>query len=256
MTSRAKKIMKPTGARVVVAKCRKGYEAVSELRIINFDSYFNETSLAKQHQEAHQRLLDVEAVLLQVKGRREYRLFEMAAQLLAEGLYQVSCANYRLAFFCLRSFLETSVAGVRFSAFEYELREWEAGRRDVSWTMLSGDETGCFSVNYANAFLPEIKDEMKHYQMLARRVYRECSEYVHGNPKSYSLAAHMDMGRVSGWFELFDAATSAVLFCFFVRYLKDLSLDGMSEDLRLVLEAELGHFSEIRSLIGGRGRDG
>lgn len=255
MTSRAKKITKSTGAGAVVAKCRKEYEAVLKVRTSNLDSYFNETSLAKRHQQAHQRLLDVENVLLQVKGRREYRLFEMAVQLLAEGLYQVSCANYRLAFFCLRSFLETSVAGVRFSAFEYELREWEAGRRDVSWTVLSGDETGCFSVNYANAFLPEIRDEVKHYQGLARRVYRECSEYVHGNPKSYAMAACMDGERVSGWFELFDAATTAVLFCFFVRYMKDISVDGMNEDLRLILETELGHFSEIRSLIGGRGRD-
>lgn len=255
MTPPSDKKSKPGRMKAASVKCKNQYEAVSNVRTINFNRYFDEDDFARQHQEAHQRLLDVEAVLAQVQGRREYRIFEMAQQLLAEGLYQVSCANYRIAFFCLRSFLETSVAGVRFSAYEYELREWEAGRRDVSWTLLSGDETGCFSPNYANAFLPEIKDEVRHYQGLARRVYRECSEYVHGNPKSFTLTAQMDAERISGWFELFDAATSAVLFCFFVRYLKDISAGEIGEDLRSILDAELGHFSEIRPLIGGRGRD-
>lgn len=232
--------------------CRTQYEAVLDTRRANFDAYFDDSDLAKQHHDAHQRLLDIEGVFSATVSRREHRLFVMAFQLLADGLCQVSCANYRLAFYCLRAFLELSVAGVRFSAFEYELREWEAGRRDVSWSVLSGDETGCFSVNFASAFLPDINDETKHYQGLARRVYRDCSEYVHGNPSSHSAKVHFDRERTSEWFELFAAACTSVLFCFFVRYLKDFASAGLDEELLLVIEAELGHFSGVRTIIGGR----
>jgi hypothetical protein len=253
VTSRPSKGKVKTKADV---QCRVQYQAVLDARRSIFDIYFADPTLAKQHQEAHQRLLEIEGVYSAVSGRREYRLFEMAFQLLADGLCQVACANYRLAFYCLRAFLELSVAGVRFSAFEYELREWEGERRDVSWAVLSGDETGCFSVNFANAFLPDIKDETKHYQVLARRVYRECSEYVHGNPSSHSSTASLDKGRTSEWFELFSAACTSVLFCFFVRYLKDLTSVGLRDELRLVIETELGHFSAVRSLIGGRGQNG
>jgi hypothetical protein len=229
--------------------CRVQYQKVLDARNSNFQAYFNDAALAKQHQEAHQRLLEVENAFSAISDRREYRLFEMAARLLGDGLCQIATANYQLAFYCLRSFLELSASGVRFSAFEYELREWEFGRRDVSWTLLSGDETGFCSLNFANAFLPEIKDETKHYQGLARRVYRECSEYVHGNPVTHGSGV-FEQERTAHWFELFFAACTVILFSYFVRYLKDFLQVDIREDLRLIIESELGHFSEVRSMLG------
>ncbi|MDF3982900.1 hypothetical protein P3W23_12960 [Luteibacter sp. PPL554] len=161
--------------------CRTQYQLVLDRRQANFDSHFATTTLAAKHQLAHQRLLDVEAVYASVVGRRESRIFDLASQLLADGLSQLACANYRLAFFCLRAFLEMSLAAIRFSAHEFELREWEAGIRDVSWTTLSNDDTGCFSTSFVGAFFPQLKGEAKHYQSLAKRAYREASEYVHTN---------------------------------------------------------------------------
>lgn len=230
--------------------CKKQYESVLAVRAKNFETYFANTTLALKHQDAHQRLLDVEKVLSIVSGRREFRLYEMACQLLADSLCQIACANYRIAFYCLRAFLEMTAAGVRYSAFEYELREWEAGRKDISWATLSGDETGCFSVNFTNAFFPGIKDESKHYQGLARRVYRECSEYVHGNPGRHVITSDFDNERTTDWFNLFSAATAAVLFSFFVRYLSELSSKGLDQDILEIVQNEIGHFSEIRALLG------
>lgn len=227
------------------------YQAVLDARKKSFDDYFEIPEQAQQHQVAHLRLMDVERVLTAVSNRREYKLYEMAFQLLGDGLCQIACANYRLAFYCLRAFLKMSSAGVRYSAFEYELREWEAGRRDVSWAMLSGDESGCFSANFTNAFLPEVKEEARHYQGLARRVYRECSEYVHGNPSSHGPGAGLEMKRADDWFELYNSATAAIFFCFSVRYLKDFVVSGISEDVLAIIDAEIGHFASVRALIRG-----
>lgn len=228
---------------------QKQYEAVLVARRLSFDEHFASADLAARHQVAHQRLLDVEKLFGSVVTRRESRMFVLATEMFADGLCQLACANYRLAFYSLRAFLEISSAAVRFSAFELELRDWEGGRRDISWTLLSGDETGPYSVPFVRAFLEEIKDETKHYLALARRVYRECSEYVHANPSSYVGKGGVDEARANEWFDLCQAATTAVIFCFVCRYLKDALLVVRESEQMAIVEAELGHFSEVRKLL-------
>jgi hypothetical protein len=229
--------------------CRAQYQLVLDRRQVNFNTHFATAELAAKHQLAHQRLLEVETVYKSVGDRRESKLFELASQLLGDALSQLACANYRLAFFCLRSFLEMSIAAIRFSAYEFELREWEASRRDVSWNTLSSDDTGCFSVNFVGAFFPQLKGESKHYQSLAKRAYREASEYVHGNPKSHGLAHELDATRADHWFELLDGASTAAIFCFLSRYLYDIPAERLSGDLIEIIQSEIGHFAAVKDAL-------
>jgi hypothetical protein len=236
--------------------CRNQYQLVLDRRQTNFDSHFATTTLAAKHQLAHQRLLDVEAVYASVVGRRESRIFDLASQLLADGLSQLACANYRLAFFCLRAFLEMSLAAIRFSAYEFELREWEAGIRDVTWTTLSNDDTGCFSTSFVGAFFPQLKGEAKHYQSLAKRAYREASEYVHSNPKSHAPAHELSEARADQWFELLDGASTAIVFCFLARYLHDIPKERLHGDLLDIVTSEIGHFVAVQDFIAGHEDNG
>lgn len=239
--------MSPSGKKTPAFKSQ--YQAVLDARQSQFNLHFSHNELLPLHEKAHIRLLDVEKVLSLAATRREYRLFELAFKLLADGLCQLACANYRLAFFCLRSFLELSAAGLRFSAFEFELREWEMGRRDILWGKLSGDEMGVFSKSFAAAFFPLLSEETKHYAGLANRTYRECSEYVHANPMSHS-ADVLEIARSKQWFELFDAATTCVLYGFFVRYHSELAgAIAQDADVCAILDSELGHFQGLSEAI-------
>jgi hypothetical protein len=225
------------------------YQSVLDARQGQFDLHFSTGALQPLHEKAHLRLLDVEHVLSQVRARREYRLFELAFKLLGDGLCQVACANYRLAFFCLRSFLESSTAAIKFSAFEFELRNWELGKRDILWGNLSNDDIGVYSKNFASAFFPPLQEETKHYAGLASRAYRECSEYVHGNPSSHGSDT-LELDRSMRWFELFDAATTCVLYGFFIRYHSEVgqAMAGNAE-VCAIFESELGHFPGLSEAI-------
>jgi hypothetical protein len=232
--------------------CRIQYQAVLDERQKQFNLHFSDAELSALHQDAHARLLDIERTFFLISKRREYKMFELAFQLLGDGLCHLASANYKVAFYCLRSFLEMSCAAVRFSAFEYELRQWEVGNRDVSWSVISGDETGCFSKNFAAAFLPALKEETKHYASLAQRTYRECSEYVHGNPSSHDELNGIQIERAKHWFELFSTAYTSVMFCLFVRYLSDYHEELIGDaELNAIVIAEIGHFSSIRELLSG-----
>jgi hypothetical protein len=222
-----------------------------DARQAQFDAHFESPQLLALHQAAHVRLLDVERIFSLAKDRREYKLFELAFGLLGDGLCQVACSNYRLAFFCLRSFLELSSAAVRFSAFEFELREWELGRRDILWGVLCGEDapTAVYSKTFASAFFPLLAEETKHYAGLAQRTYRVCSQYVHVNPSSHTTGG-LEPDRTRLWFELAEAATVCVFFVFLIRYHSELGarIAGDS-DCRAILQSELGHFAGITEAL-------
>jgi hypothetical protein len=227
------------------------YQRVLDARQCEFDRYFDNAEISSIHESAHIRMLDMEQVLAPTSSRRENRLFALATKLLAEGLCNVACANYQLAFFCLRSFLELATAAIKFSAVEFELRQWERGDRDILWNSASVGELGIYSKSFAAAFFPMLTEEHKHYAGLASRVYRECSEYVHANLNSH--AGHeFDQVRIKHWFSLFDAATTCVIYGFFVRYNSefDFSENAMPE-VNAILSSDLGHFPGVIEALSG-----
>jgi len=225
------------------------YQAVLDSRQGQFEKHFVDATLVSLHQAAHSRLLDVEKLYSKVSGRREAQIFDLATSLFADGLCQIACANYRLAFYCLRSFLELSSAAIKFSGHELELRQWQQGGRDILWGALNNDETGVYSAIFTSAFYPALKKETKHYSGLAARTYRECSEYVHGNPKTHG-SNEIEIERSKSWFELADAAVTCIIFIFFVRYHSEVGASFASDvDVSSILQSELGHFEGLTSAI-------
>jgi len=140
-------------------------------------------------------------------------------------------------------------AAVRFSANEFELRQWELGKRDILWGSLVHDETGVYSHSFASAFYPPIATESKHYLALAQRVYRECSEYVHANPSSHASSS-IEVDRSKNWFELAEAAVTCVIYLYFVRYHDEVGAGIRADDeIKAVLLSQLGHFDGVVDAI-------
>ncbi len=243
--------MPPKSTGVSTASFKAQYQAVLDQRQRQFDQHFVNPNLETLHRSAHVRLLEIEKVYALVQSRREHRLLELAYKLLADGLCQVACANYTLAFFGLRSFLELSTAAVRFSAYEFELREWELGKRDILWGALVNTETGVsvYGKTFASSFFAPLAEETRHYQGLAQRTYRECSQYVHANPGSHS-SGQLEVERSKFWFELFDSAATCVLFLFLVRYHSEIgSAIASDDDAKAIFLTELGHFDGVSTAI-------
>jgi hypothetical protein len=166
------------------------------------------------------------------------------------ALLAVVQGQYRQAFMALRLSLELLLGGVWFSANELELRFWLRGERDLVWgNMLRGDN-GVLSPRFVRAFCGDLSDEAKHYQAMAEKVYRECSEYVHGN-----VHASLDTTLVfqeeifQEWHAKAGAVRLVSTFALWIRYSDLFDADSQAA-LEPILLDSLGHLEPVRARFG------
>src|SRR5205823_6653593 len=106
---------------------------------------------------------------------------------------------------------------VHFSANRLELAEWLNGARDVKWASLIDQESGVLSTRYADAFFPELRGSVKNYNAIGSKVYRELSEFVHGNQHTWGgMTDQIVFSKElqSRWFSHFSAASTTVTYAF------------------------------------------
>jgi hypothetical protein len=135
------------------------------------------------HASALAQVSDLTEWLTVLDARRSYFVPPLQASVreLQFGLLLVAQGHYRQAFAALRFVLEHTLAAVAFSSNELEFRLWQADHYDITWGHLSGDE-GVLSQRFVLAFGDEDwQDVAREFRERARIVYRNCSQYVHGN---------------------------------------------------------------------------
>ncbi len=208
---------------------------------------------AEQMASSRQFALELMAWFRAIASRRESELLKIAALEYEFALLAVAQGHYRHAFKGLRLVLELCLQAVSLSANELCLREWLDNRRDTVWNVIVADDDGIFSKPYAQAFFPELSVHVLHYGSLAKSVYRECSECVHGNiPKHVPLPASLvfDQDVFTLWHSEAAIVARLVHFALSLRYLKDLA-PGDVATLETALLDRVGHVTEIRSHLGG-----
>lgn len=182
---------------------------------------------------SHQILTDYEPWLRLLEGRPETNIYHNAIRCYQTALLNVVTGLYQPAFFGLRYFFEWTLMGIFFSANELELNTWLLGGRDTYWSELVGDEnndSGLFFNKFCKASFPEMKEEIRDFWGMSKKVYRECSEYVHGNPEaigklpeklSYSEYLFIEWNRRA------DTIGYIIQYCFCLRYLKSLNVGAI-----------------------------
>lgn len=208
--------------------------------------------------ESHHYTLDLEQWIAALSARPEARVFRGAQHEYHSALLALVLGQYRQAFMGLRLFLELALGGIYFSANELELRLWLRGRRDIGWERFVDPDRGVFSKCFVGAFYEALADEGPHYSAIAKQVYRECSEYVHGSARTHSTlptAPEFAQHVFSDWHEKAKAARFVVSFALCSRYLKFLD-EAALDALELIVTDELGHLTAIRVHFGGVGEVG
>ncbi len=148
--------------------------------------------------------------------------------------------------------LELVLATVYFSAYEVKLRNWLANSNDsdIKWSTISDPDNGVYSKGFLGAFHPGIEESGKQYSTIASRVYRECSEYVHGNRHTHADAAQpLAYSRLAlqAWAGRVDATRLSTVFAFAGRYLRLLE-PGVRNELEGLMVEHLGHLPTIRQV--------
>jgi len=210
----------------------------------------NLSMVASSHQFAHE-LDGWYSTLIQ---RKEAELLRVAALEYEYALLALVQGHYRHSFKGLRLVLELALQSVCLSSNELVLREWLDNRFDTSWRAIVHTDSGVFSVRFADAFFPDLKNHVKNYQSLSQSLYRECSECVHGNtPKHIPLPSSLVFNQsvFELWHQKADNVALTVHFALTMRYLVDLTTYGEISKIEAFLCDRLGHIEEIRRLLGG-----
>jgi hypothetical protein len=183
--------------------------------------------------------------------RPESILFKQAIGQYQFSLLALTLGLYRQAFSSMRLFLELSLGGIYFSAHEFTLREWLRDDDDIKWSILKDENTGVFSKRFARAFFEEFEQYVPQYCEIANRVYRACSEYIHGNAYTYDiLASQVSFNETLfvDWHNKAKDLRFLMLFMFSLRYLKDLDTPSKAK-VESILVDELGHIPPIRDIF-------
>lgn len=230
-----------------MATCKEHYEMLAQKCQEVVDRTFTEDTEGK-HAANHLFANDLEKWCEVLSLSPEANLIKSAAKRYQFSLLSASQGKYRNAFSDLRGFVEHSLAAVWFSGHVVEYQLWAQGKRDIYWAELTDLETGIFSQKYVSAFFSELSSESKHYNSIAKQVYRECSEYVHGN-QNLEPQLNDEIGFNKEIFDIYhekvETACLVVTFCLVLRYLKNLSAESLRAVEAQVLE-KLGSLQIIR----------
>jgi len=200
------------------------------------------------HAQNHNFLNDLHEWLEVLKDRPEFELYEMAFKEYSQGLINISQGFYRQAYNSLRFFIEHSLAAIYFSFRELELRLWMCGQQDIYWSTITDENNGIYSKNYFTAFSPPLLDESSLFLQLAKKLYRECSEYTHGNyvtAKILPSTLEFSDSSFRDWHEKAETASMLVVFSLYSRYFNILRSDAKARLETSIME-HIGHVSFIR----------
>jgi len=201
----------------------------------------------RMHISSHNILKDFDLMTSVICGP-EHKIMIQACREYQYSLDAVLFGNYRHAFSSLRLAFELASGAIYFSANQMKMHLWLSGHADLKWGELTNPDNGVFSVNFIKAFNPGLSQYRKQYCTMASTVYRECSEYVHGNPDTHDDVQSMadyDSMKFQNFHDKVETVWLCILFQFISRYLRDFDITARAKTEHLVLE-KFGQLPEVR----------
>jgi hypothetical protein len=192
-----------------------------------------------------------------LKARPESSILKNSIKEYQLALLSNNLGMYQQAFMGLRFFLERTLVAILFSANEIELNLWKLGERDTYWNEVASKDKdskqiqGIFSNKFCKAFFPELQSELGHFYSITTKVYRECSEYVHGNKSvidkipdklEYSNELFYE------WNVKADIIRRVILFTFCLRYLNQFNPEETNQ-ISVTISEEFKSLPQITQKI-------
>jgi hypothetical protein len=183
-----------------------------------------------------------------INERYESSIFKNAIKEYQYALSALTIGHYRHAYVGLRLFFELALATIYYSSYEKEYRLWVKNKTDIRWQLLIHEDNGIFSEPFITAFNEDALEFKKEYSTITSKVYRECSEYVHGNYYTHTnlpLDIKFSPDIVCSWCETADTMHLCILYAFYIRYAN--TLDNTSEnELKEIILTYFHHEKSIR----------
>lgn len=226
---------------------------LSEATRVVLQAVLSDQDTEKQVKKSVSSIATLESLQNQVSTRYESAVFRQAIDEGKHAIFLLSIGSYRNAYSSLRLFFELNLAAIDFSTNQRLFLAWTLGRADISWSRLSDAEEGVLSKNFCNLFPIDLSEHAKNYRTMATTVYRECSEYVHGNPAANSKLPdfpQFSKSIVLDWCDKLDTMCLVCIFLFSVRYLAELQ-PSQAEAVKADIMDQLSHLAPVRDFLGG-----
>lgn len=226
-----------------------------DIQLTAIDTALNDETIEGPLSEAVQHLKDLEFCIKQIQQRNEFYVFDLAIRELNQSLLLALNGHYRQSYIGQRLALELWFSAIDFSVNEFNFRKWKLNENDISWSKLMHKDDGIFSIPFAHVYWSSAKERVSNYRNMADKIYRECSEYVHGNndthdflPKTFGYSKD----AISYWKSNLDTVVLLFLYSFLLRFNDEITKDTISK-LSTILNDNLGYISEVRDLLSQGG---
>lgn len=200
---------------------------------------------------SHNHILDYDTLKMSIIDRPEAAVLDSAVKEYQLALFALASGQYRSAFGGLRLFFELMLATVLFSAHEIDYRMWAKDLKDINWGALKDSQVGVFSSSFIRAFNPAFVDNAKQYLAIAEVVYRECSEFVHGNAGTHaSLPSDIAFQEEAflSWHAKAATMRLAIIFVFSARYLGYVTKEA-EDRMEPIISDVLGHLPAVQAIF-------
>lgn len=186
--------------------------------------------------------------LLRDSGRKEVVLLENALREFLISQIMLTQGFYKHSFMCLRGFLEQTLFAIQLSTNELHMRQWFTNQKDVYWSAIIEADNGLFSKTYIDAFYPTISDNTKEFLVMSKKVYRECSEFVHGNYSVNEHTLNLEFREKTFllWHEKVDTIQLIITFCLFVRYNEFINTKELINQSEPIISDRIGYIEAVR----------
>ena len=215
-----------------------------------FDQTLAEVTDQPVRASAVQTIFDLGVCASILGSRPEKEVFDLSIREYQYSLIAACHGSYRQSFSALRLAFELWLAAISFSAAEKDLRAWRARRQDIVWSKLIHEDSGVLSKSFVSLFCNGLEQNAISFRVIGERLYRECSEYVHGNHHTHlllpdELTYHQPTFR--DWCAKAETMKLVTLFCFAYRYSDLIPASGLSQ-IGQPIGDTLGHIPEIRQM--------
>lgn len=184
---------------------------------------------------------------------KEYKLVKAAQDECIKSILMCMQGLYKEAMMTLRQFFEHMLFAILLSTNDYNYRLWKRGKYDMSWAQIVDSEKGIFAKEYINSYALDIDESRSiEFMTIAKNVYRECSEYVHGNyDKLELLSENMEYieENVIRYIEIFESVRYTISFSLFIRFREIFYNREVLIKLESVVMDNLGTLPEVQALF-------
>lgn len=183
---------------------------------------------------------------------KDFILVKEAQDEFIKSIFMCMQGFYKEAMMTLRQSLEHMLFAILLSTNDYNYRLWKRGKYDMSWAQIVDPGKGIFGKEYIRSYAMDIDDNRSiELLTIAKNIYRECSEYVHGNyEKLMLLTENMDYNEenVDRYIEEFESVRYLISISLLIRFRELFDKEDILVNLESVLMDNIGMLPEVQAL--------